>query len=80
MARPRLTFACELDPDRLTAFFASGAVVEVLQALDARVALMLSASPTSGRTGTLWASAHTWHVLGSAAAVASIVRRWRTTR
>jgi hypothetical protein len=30
--------------------------------------------------GTLWASAHPWHVVGSAAAAAWIVRRWRTAR
>jgi hypothetical protein len=42
MARPHLTFACELDPDRLTALFANGAVVEDLQVLGGRVALMLS--------------------------------------
>jgi hypothetical protein len=42
MARPRLTFACELDVARLTALFASGSVLEDLQALDGRVALMLS--------------------------------------
>jgi hypothetical protein len=42
MARPRLTFACELDSDRLTAFYANGAVIEDSQALDARFALVLS--------------------------------------
>jgi hypothetical protein len=42
MARPRLTFACELDAARLTALFASGSVLEDLRALDGRVALMLS--------------------------------------
>ncbi len=38
----RLTFACELDPERLTALFADPAVIADLQALGARVALMLS--------------------------------------
>jgi hypothetical protein len=28
MARPRLTFACELDAARLTALFANGSVLE----------------------------------------------------
>jgi hypothetical protein len=42
MARPRLTFACELDAARLTALFANGSVLEDLRALDGRVALMLS--------------------------------------
>ena len=42
MARPRLTFACELDPERLSALFADGSVVAALQRLGARVALMLS--------------------------------------
>jgi hypothetical protein len=39
---PALTFACELDPARLTALFADPAVTEHLLALRARVALMLS--------------------------------------
>ncbi len=42
MARPRVTFACELDPTRLTALVSDGSVVQDLQALGARVALMLS--------------------------------------
>jgi hypothetical protein len=43
MAAPlRLTFACELDPARLTALFADDAVLADLQALGACVALMLS--------------------------------------
>jgi hypothetical protein len=33
MTRPRLTFACELDPDRLTALFANGAVGEICKRL-----------------------------------------------
>jgi hypothetical protein len=37
-----LTFACELDPARLTALFADLSVIEDLLALRARVALMLS--------------------------------------
>jgi hypothetical protein len=41
MARPRVTFACELGPPRLTALVADGSVVHDLQALGARVALML---------------------------------------
>lgn len=40
--KPRLTFACELDPGRLTALFADASVIQHLQALDAHVALMLS--------------------------------------
>ncbi len=39
---PRLTFACELDPARLTALFADGTVAAELRAIEARVALMLS--------------------------------------
>lgn len=42
MPPPRLTFACELDPERLTALFADDAVLTALQAFGARVALMLS--------------------------------------
>jgi hypothetical protein len=42
MARPRLTFACELDAARLSALFANGSLLEDLRALDGRVALMLS--------------------------------------
>src|SRR5579872_1513786 len=38
----RLTFACEVDPARLTALFADAAVIADLQALGAHVALMLS--------------------------------------
>lgn len=38
----RLTFACEVDPARLTALFANPTVIADLQALHARVALMLS--------------------------------------
>lgn len=38
----RFTFACELDPERLTELFADAAVVADLQALGAHVALMLS--------------------------------------
>jgi hypothetical protein len=41
-ARPRLTFACEVDPARLSALFADDSVVTSLQALGGRVALMLS--------------------------------------
>lgn len=39
---PRLTFACELDPVRLTGLFADPSVSEDLLVLGARVALMLS--------------------------------------
>lgn len=42
MQPSRLTFACELDPARLTALFADDAVIADLQALTANVALMLS--------------------------------------
>jgi hypothetical protein len=41
-AQPELTFACELDPARLSALFADPSVIEDLLALRARVALMLS--------------------------------------
>jgi hypothetical protein len=41
-SRPELTFACELDPARLTALFADSSVIEDLLALRARVALTLS--------------------------------------
>jgi hypothetical protein len=40
--QPALTFACELDPVRLTALFAEPSVIEDLLALRARVALTLS--------------------------------------
>jgi len=40
--QPKLTFACELDPDRLAALFAGQSVIQDLLALRARVALMLS--------------------------------------
>jgi hypothetical protein len=39
---PRLTFACELDPDRLAELFADPVVIDDLLALGARVALMCS--------------------------------------
>jgi hypothetical protein len=42
MQQPRLTFACELDPARLTALFSEASVIAHLQALGAHVALMLS--------------------------------------
>ena len=42
MQQPRLTFACELDPARLTALFSDAVVIADLQALGAHVALMLS--------------------------------------
>jgi hypothetical protein len=42
MQQTRLTFACELDPARLTALFSDAAVIADLQALGAHVALMLS--------------------------------------
>jgi hypothetical protein len=42
MPQPRLTFACELDPARLTALFSDAGVIADLQALGAHVALMLS--------------------------------------
>src|SRR5919199_90721 len=38
----RLTFACELGADRLSALFSDGSTIEHLQVLGARVALMLS--------------------------------------
>jgi len=41
MPRPRLTFACELDSARLTGLFADPSVVTHLQALSARVAMMV---------------------------------------
>lgn len=41
-SRPVLTFACELDPARLTVLFTDPAVIDDLVALRARVALMLS--------------------------------------
>jgi hypothetical protein len=40
----------------------------------------LAASLRRTLRGALWASAHPWHVLGSAVAVAWIVRRWRAAR
>src|SRR4051812_15717237 len=39
---PRLTFACELDHERLTQMFADAAVIDDLQALNARVTMMVS--------------------------------------
>jgi hypothetical protein len=42
MRPPRLTLACELDAPRLTELFADGAVIDDLQALGARVAIMVS--------------------------------------
>jgi hypothetical protein len=39
---PQLTFACELDPARLVELFADPQVIDDLQALKARVALMCS--------------------------------------
>lgn len=42
MRQPELTFVCELDVPRLTALFADPSVLEHLQALRARVLLMLS--------------------------------------
>lgn len=42
MARPTLTFVCELGRDRVEDFFADGAVVGTLQDLGARVALALA--------------------------------------
>lgn len=41
-ARPRLTFACELDSARLTDLFTDPSVVTHLQARSARVAMMVS--------------------------------------
>ena len=42
MSQPRLGFACELDPARLTALFSGAAVIADLQARGAHVALMHS--------------------------------------
>lgn len=42
MTKPTLTFACELGRDRLGAFFSEGAVISMLQVLEARVALALA--------------------------------------
>ena len=42
MPPPRLTLACELDPERLLALFADASIIADLQALGARTALMLS--------------------------------------
>jgi hypothetical protein len=42
MRRSYVTFACELDPERLTTLFADPVVIADLQALDARISLMLS--------------------------------------
>ncbi len=42
MQQPRLTFACELDRERLTELFSEGSVIEDLEALGAYVLLMLS--------------------------------------
>lgn len=42
MARPTLTFACELGRDRVADFFSDGAIVGSLQDLGARVALALA--------------------------------------
>jgi hypothetical protein len=42
MSQPHLTFACELDPERLTELFADGSVIGNLQALQARVIIMVS--------------------------------------
>ena len=42
MTRPRLTFACELDPGRLADLFAGSAVLDDLLSLGGRVALMCS--------------------------------------
>jgi hypothetical protein len=42
MQLPRLTFACELNPVRLTELFADGSVLADLRTLRARVTLMLS--------------------------------------
>ncbi|MDP8948068.1 MAG: hypothetical protein M3N09_08225 [Actinomycetota bacterium] len=41
-SHPRLTFACELDRERLTVLFCDTSVIEDLQALGAHVLLMLS--------------------------------------
>ena len=42
MQQPRLTFACELDRERLTSLFSDPSVIEDLKALGAHVTLMLS--------------------------------------
>jgi hypothetical protein len=42
MTRPSLTFACELDAPRLTELFADASVIDDLQALGARVMIMVS--------------------------------------
>ncbi len=42
MGQPRLSLACELDTHRLTELFADASVIAELQALGARVAVMLS--------------------------------------
>jgi hypothetical protein len=55
---PRLTFACELDPARLMALFADGAVTDDLLALRARARPGLSYArldaPISSRRNTGW--------------------------
>ncbi len=40
--RPQLTFACELDPARLTELFADGSAIDHLQSLQSRVIIMVS--------------------------------------
>src|SRR5436853_3582138 len=42
MQRPHLTFACEVDPARLSALVADASVLADLQTLGARIAVMLS--------------------------------------
>jgi hypothetical protein len=42
IARPSVTFACELDAARLTELFADASVIDELQALGARVTMMVS--------------------------------------
>ena len=42
IARPSVTFACELDAARLTELFADASVIDDLQALGARVTMMVS--------------------------------------
>lgn len=42
LTRPSVTFACELDAARLTELFADGSVIDDLQALGARVTMMVS--------------------------------------
>jgi hypothetical protein len=42
LTRPTLTFVCELDAARLTELFTDGSVIDELQALGARVAIMVS--------------------------------------